>query len=175
MKSTPRQWLLWAALLTTLGATLWLAISDDDDTNAIQVSPPHSSPARVPQPRAAAADVKVAGSGSLDMARLQRNPWPDSKSDLFSSGQPASLMSAQEAAAMPQPVMEVPPVPFTYAGRIEDHGELSVFLAMGDKNLSVKVGDVIGDWKVREITSSRMMLTYQPLRVDVPLMIGEHN
>jgi len=178
MKQTPRQWLVWAALTMTLAATAWTALNGEQaDEVQVAAARPQGSRNDVKGPsksRTATADVKPAGADSLDMARLRRAPWQDSEHNLFGGGQ---LVAQAETIQQPivQQAMEIPPLPFTYAGKLEDHGQFTVFLSLGEKNVSVKTGDIVGDWKVKEITPSRMILSYQPLRADVPLMIGESN
>lgn len=179
MRQTPRQWLVWAALTMTLAATVWTALTDEQaDEVQVAASRPRPQESRttmknLPQPRISA-ESKSAGENSLDVAQLQRTPWQDSTHNLFGGGQ---LVAQAETAQQPivQQAMEIPPVPFTYAGKLEDHGQYTVFLSLGEKNVSVKTGDIVGDWKIKEITPSRMILSYQPLRADVPLMIGESN
>ncbi|MCB5189329.1 hypothetical protein LG198_01120 [Methylobacillus arboreus] len=176
MKLTPGQWLVWSALLATLAATAWTSFTDTDidavQAAARQPDTPRQA-ASMPKPGAPATEVEIAGTGSLDLAQLKRTPWQDSENNLFSGTRAASLAMAE--APVVQQAMEIPPVPFTYAGTLEDQGQYIVFLSMGDKNVSVKTGDVIGDWKIKEIKPPRMTLSYQPLRADVPLMMGESN
>lgn len=172
MKLAPRQWLLLAVLSVTLGATLWTAWNGDDtDTVQVATRAPSTS-AHQSRPRTSAAAVKAANTATLDIDRLKRSPWQDSDRNLFSGGQ-AAAQSPSESQPAAQQALEIPPLPFTYAGKLEDHGEYTVFLSMGNKNISVKNGDVVGDWKVKAITPPRMILSYQPLGADVPLMIGE--
>ncbi|MFL9711317.1 hypothetical protein [Methylobacillus sp. Pita1] len=177
MKQTPRQWLVWAALTMTVAATVWTALNDEQaDEVQVAASRPQGSRTDVkglPKSRTSG-ESRPAGANSLDVAQLQRAPWQDSEHNLFGGGQ---LVAQAETAQQPivQQAMEIPPVPFTYAGKLEDHGQFTVFLSLGEKNVSVKIGDIVGDWKIKEITPSRMILSYQPLRADVPLMIGESN
>lgn len=172
MKLAPRQWLLLLALAVTLSATLWTT-RNGDEADTVQLAPraPRTS-IHQPRPRTSVADVKAANTASLDLEKLKRTPWQDSDRNLF-SGTPTLAQTPAELQAATQQASEIPPLPFTYAGKLEDHGQYTVFLSMGDKNISVKTGDVVGDWKVKEITQSRMILSYQPLRADVPLIIGE--
>ena len=173
MKLAPRQWLLLAVLSVTLGATLWTAWNGDEtDTVQVATRAPSTS-GHQSRPRTSAAAVKAANTATLDIDRLKRTPWQDSDRNLFSGGQAAAQTTAAPQAAQQMPV--IPPVPFTYVGKLEDHGEYTVFLSMGNKNISVKNGDVVGDWKVKAITPPRMILSYQPLGADVPLMIGENH
>ena len=173
MKQTPRQRLVWTALLLTLAATLWTAWHDEQD-DAVQVAITRPQAAILPAERTRAADIKVAGAPALDLRQLQRSPWQEGGDNLFSS---ATIVAQADTTPAPivQQAMEVPPFPFSYAGKLEDQGQYTVFLSMGDKNISVKTGDTVGDWKVKDITANRMILSYQPLRADVPLMIGEHH
>jgi len=173
MKPVQRQRLIWAGLMITLATTLWTALHDEE-ADSVQVA---AAQPRVVVPqttRAQAGSVKHSDTPMLDMRQLQRTPWQDSEHNLFSHAQIVAQAELPEQPIVQQ-AMEIPPVPFTYAGKLEDHGQYTVFLSMGDKNMSVKTGDTVGDWKVKEIDATRMILSYQPLRADVPLLIGEHH
>ena len=109
----------------------------------------------------------------LDMQKLKREPMTDLTHNLFSAGAEKTQQALDTQQAIAQQAVEIPPLPFTYAGKLEDNGQFTVFLSMGDKNYSVKTGDVVGEWKVRSIAPPQMILSYLPLRAEVPLMIGD--
>lgn len=173
MKPVQRQRLIWAGLMITLATTLWTALHDEE-ADTVQVAAAQHRVVAPQTTKTQAGSVKHSDTSMLDMRQLQRTLWQDSKHNLFSHAQIVAQAELPEQPIVQQ-AMEIPPVPFTYAGKLEDHGQYTVFLSMGDKNMSVKTGDTVGDWKVKEIDANRMILSYQPLRADVPLLIGEHH
>lgn len=66
-----------------------------------------------------------------------------------------------------------PPLPFKYLGKLNDAGEIRVFLSHQGKHVIARVGDVInGTYSVEEISGGRMTLLYQPLKEIQTLAIG---
>ena len=58
-------------------------------------------------------------------------------------------------------------------GRLAEGGKNLVFLAMGDRNLVVKAGDIIDNtYRVDEIGASALVLTYLPQNVRQSMPIG---
>ncbi|HEU5284819.1 MAG TPA: hypothetical protein VFU53_13455, partial [Burkholderiales bacterium] len=80
---------------------------------------------------------------------------------------------AVAAAPPPTAAPPPPPPPFTYLGRLAEGGQTTVFLAQGDRNLVVRVGDVIDStYKVEEIGPTLLVLTYLPQNLKQTLSIG---
>jgi hypothetical protein len=58
-------------------------------------------------------------------------------------------------------------------GRLAEGGQTTVFLAQGDRNLVVQVGDVIDNtYKVEEIGPTLLVLTYLPQNLKQTMPIG---
>jgi hypothetical protein len=73
----------------------------------------------------------------------------------------------------PPPKPTAPPLPFQYLGKLNEAGEMRVFLSNQGKNIIAKVGDVInGAYTVQEIAGGRMTFLYQPLNETQVLAIG---
>lgn len=73
----------------------------------------------------------------------------------------------------PPPKPTAPPLPFQYLGKLNEAGEIRVFLNHQGKHLIAKVGDVInGTYSVEEISGGRMTFLYQPLKETQVLAIG---
>ena len=71
------------------------------------------------------------------------------------------------------PKPTAPPLPFQYLGKINEDGEIRVFLNQQGKHIIAKVGDVIdGTYSVEEISGGRMTFLYQPLKEKQVLGIG---
>ncbi|MCB5187949.1 hypothetical protein LG200_08015 [Methylobacillus caricis] len=167
----PRQLIIWAALALSVLATVWTSMAEDDSEVATQKSNrpapalPGSQRTNPVQP-----DMDTL---LLDVQKLKRERMTDLSQNLFSVDSRRAQQAAESQQAVAQQVMEIPPLPFTYAGKLEDNGQFTVFLSMGEKNYSVKIGDVVGEWKVQSINPPNMVLSYLPLRAGVPLMIGD--
>lgn len=73
----------------------------------------------------------------------------------------------------PPSTPKAPPLPFKYLGKLNDAGEIRVFLSHQGKHIVARVGDVInGTYSVEEISGGRMTLRYQPLKEIQTLAIG---
>ena len=165
------------ALTATLAAVYWASGLEDDAAPAVQArapSPPSARSTGVSE----TADSEA--KGPLDLARLQRAPAAEAGADLFGRP-PASIApppppveeprveQVEVPAAPPAP----PPLPFRYMGQLAEAERKTVFLAAGDRNLVVGVGDVIDElYRVDEIGADTLMLTYLPLNVQQTLPTG---
>ena len=164
------------ALTATLAAVYWASGLEDDAAPAVQARAPSLSARPTGVSEAADSEAK----GSLDLARLQRAPAAEPGADLF--GQPPASIApppplveqprveqVEAPAAPPAP----PPLPFRYMGQLAEAGRKTVFLAAGDRNLVVSVGDVIDDlYRVDDFGADALMLTYLPLNVQQTLPTG---
>lgn len=73
----------------------------------------------------------------------------------------------------PPPPPSAPPIPYTYLGRLVDGAVTTVFLTDRQRNLAVKVGDVIdNNYRLEQITDSSLTLTYLPLNAQQQLSLG---
>ncbi len=71
------------------------------------------------------------------------------------------------------PKPTAPPLPFQYLGKLNDGGEMRVFLNHQGKHIIARVGDVInGTYSVDEISGGQMTFLYQPLNEKQVLAIG---
>jgi hypothetical protein len=110
---------------------------------------------------------------ALDLSRLKRAGNAPQTGDAFGArdwNPPPRRLTPKEAAAQramaepPPPPPQAPPLPFTYVGMLGSEDETIVFLAQQDTNHAVKKGDVInGTYRVDEVDSGRVVLTYLPL------------
>lgn len=96
-------------------------------------------------------------------------------------GEPADLFARQRwlppakpvvaAAPPPPPPPTAPPFPYTYMGAMFDEGVPTVFFTKGERVTRARQGDTIdGVYRVDEITSTQMKLTYVPL--DLPVLVA---
>jgi hypothetical protein len=171
-----RSGLLIVGLAATLGAVYWASRLDSSE-EAVE-------PVAVSRPRAApAGPATVArGTGELDLERLHRGPSLDPSADPFAlrDFRPAPAVvkhpiavPAAEVAPAPPPPPQAPPLPFSYMGKLAEGDNTTVFLTLGDRNLVVRVGDMIdNNYRVEEVTDAAVVLTYLPLTVKQTLPIG---
>lgn len=170
-----------AALAATMAAVYWATGLEEEEvvtTVAPAASARTASSSRAPDATRQA--PRSDGGGALDLARLQRAPAAQPGADLF--GQPPAAIAPPpppveraevEEVAPPPPPPTPPPLPFRYMGQLAEADRKTVFLAAGDRNLVVGVGDVIDDlYRVDEIGMDALMLTYLPMNVQQTLPTG---
>lgn len=163
---------IWIALALTLSATVWVSISEETSSEDTDIAAlPRTKKARLPalpMPALASSTQSI----DLNMDNLQRVPLSETPGNLFNIELTDTEPADTEAVAA---IVETPPLPFVYAGKLEDEGRYIVFLTSGNKNYSVAIGDVIDQWQVKSVRPPQMILSYLPLKSDVPLIIGEVN
>lgn len=123
-------------------------------------------------PSVRAAPPGIAGT-ALDLSRLKRGGTGPHSSQAFGARSwdppprklgPREIEAQRAMAEPPPPPPQAPPLPFTYLGMLGDEDETTVFLGQQDTNYAVKKGDVInGTYRVEEVESGRVVLTYLPL------------
>jgi hypothetical protein len=135
-------------------------------------------PASVAPEPAARVNAKIeVTDADLDLDRLKRPEREEERvlasTDPFArrSFAPAPEAAAPQAPAAPQ----VPPLPFTYLGKVIEDGKLSVFLGRGDDSYSVRAGKRIQldpEYRVDRVTPTAVVFTYLPLNakqtLDIP-------
>jgi hypothetical protein len=176
MNSKLRTALLTGALALTLVAVRW-ADKLTDMTEASAGAVAEATPRARVTPGAAANGQPAP---ALDLSKLRRAPVVDPNGDPFGAHSfrpdpPKAKTGAAlvAAAAPPQPPPQAPPLPFAYIGRLSEDRDTTVFLAMGERNLVLKPGDVIDNiYKLEEVSDSAVVLTYLPLSQRQTLSIG---
>jgi hypothetical protein len=72
----------------------------------------------------------------------------------------------------PPPPPQAPSLPFKYVGRWDGgDGEL-VFLAQGEKTVTLRAGQTLAQWRLDSITANAMNFTYVPLQQQRQLRFG---
>jgi hypothetical protein len=157
--------LLALALAATLALTFGWQPPEPGESGVAEASVPE---------RRAAREAARADAPELDLARLSRAPGdvPGGKA-LFGPHSWAPPPAPAPKRAGPPPKPAPPPLPFTYLGRMIEGGETRVFLAGGQHNHVVAVGDVIEEtYRVDSIKDGVITLTYLPLQERQQLAIG---
>ncbi|KAI5915498.1 hypothetical protein [Thauera sp. 2A1] len=171
-----RPLLFGAALLATLAATWWAAMLENT------VAPPATRPgAASPATRGAATSAaalrtpiaRARGAAPAALA-VSRHAWPAEGGTLMaSSAPPAPVVQAPPPA--PPPEAGLPPLPFRFAGLIEERGERSVVLLEGREVRILRAGERIDErYRVDRITPTRIEFTYLPLRQQQSLQVSDH-
>ncbi len=135
---------------------------------------------QAPQP-APKIDAGTAGRGAapvaepqlamLDLKPLRRGDGSASIHDAFAV---RSWLPPKPVRSGPPPKPEAPPLPFTYTGKLVEEGKPTlVFLTKQNDNYVVRAGDVLENaYRVEEVGSETMTLSYLPLNVRQTLSIG---
>ena len=169
--------LLTGALALTLAAVRWAdKLTDMTEASAGSVAE------AVPRPKAESRPATATEqTPALDLTKLRRRgsvAEPDNEAFGPRSFRPAPAKvkgtpAAAALAAPPPPPPQAPPLPFAYIGRLAEDRDITVFLAMGERNLVVKPGDVIDNtYKLEEVSDSALVLTYLPLSQRQTLSTG---
>lgn len=120
--------------------------------------------------------------GELDLRKLQRPRSAGPTGDMFGprdfrpappvAKHPIAQPVAIAQPAPPPPPM-APPLPFAYIGKLAEEGNTTVFLALGERNLAVKPGDVIDNmYRLEGVNDNAVMLTHLPTGMQQSLPIG---
>lgn len=115
----------------------------------------------------------------LDLSKLFRTEEAEQSAapavDPFARRSFAPAARPQQAAAPAAPV--APPLPFRYVGKLIEDGRLQVFLARGEDSFSVSAGGkrgqkLDGDYRIDQVTETKIVFTYLPLKtrqtLDIP-------
>lgn len=167
-----RSILLGSSLLLTLVAT-WYASEIDADSDELLATPQRNLPVTRAELRAelSLSGVQPATHGPPGYPHEQR--MTREGGDLFAP-QSWRPPPPPPIAAPPAPAPRAPELPFRYLGRLEEDGKVIAFLAEGGQQLPrvVRQGDLLLSYRVDEITSQGMRLTYLPLNETQRLLFG---
>jgi hypothetical protein len=155
---------IWPALLLTLAATAWAALSED--TGAELAAP------RMEQSGYRSLIKKTPSPESAELTPFTPRAAIDyDPEDLFPGDTPP-----REEAELEPARPTTPALPFTYAGKLVENGLIVVFLQHGERALTVKAGEVVdNDWRIESISGSTLLFSYLPLGTVVPLTFGVSN
>jgi len=165
LQSLIKQYGIWMLLAITLSATAWISFTEDKAGDVLIVKRPPTN-SRAPAPPIAITD-------EFNMDTLLRPKTDELPSNLFNTDMPVAVQT-QEAISIPLQE-QVPTIPYTYAGKLEEDGHYIVFLTKNGRNYVVREGDALGKWQIKTIRPPQMILSYKPLQAEVPMSIGEVN
>lgn len=154
----PRHLLLGAALLASAGLALLPGPEPVDGVVApvARGARPVPAPAGMPPPSARAARPRFDPGTGADLFPAQSFLPPPSRS-----------------VAPPPPPPEAPALPFAYVGAWTENGVETVFLAQGERVLSVRAGErLAGGWRLDTVQPEALAFTYEPLNQPRTLRIA---
>jgi len=152
--------LLYVILLATVLAVIFAPPVQEP------VEPSHSPNAYIPENNKTASSINMFAHSTAPVDRFmpqKRTGLQDAPGDLFVVDRPPTpTTTSNRTAPPPKPVP--PPLPFTYMGKMDENGELTVFLTKGDVPYVAKVGSVLdGQYRVESIRPPVVEFTYIPL------------
>lgn len=165
---------LWlgGGLLLTLLAT-WYAAGVDDAGDELLAAPQRTAPA------ARASAPNLPGLPAISSTNHSATREPEAQRMTREGGDLFAISSWQPpppppAAVAPAPPPRAPALPYRYLGRMEEDGRVIAFLAEGAQLQPrvVRQGDLLPNYRVDEITSLGMRLTYLPLNETQRLLFG---
>ena len=169
MAVTPKtRWMIiGAAFALTLAAVNW--VNQTESIATAQASSTEVRPSPATQDTAKKADT-------IQLNKLKRAPFDAEAQadDPFKSK--SWYVPPPPPKALPPPPPTAPPLPFTYLGKLDEEGVMTVFLTRQDRNYVIKAGDVIdGTYRVDTVTPSSITLTYLPLDIKQSMPLGDSN
>ena len=78
-------------------------------------------------------------------------------------------------APPPPPPPRAPPLPFAYLGKMQDGAAMTVFVSQGARNIVLRSGDTLPQYRVDSITPTDMTFVYLPLGEKQRLTFGSEN
>lgn len=162
-----RHSLLLAALVATVAAANW--VGNEEATALLPVSQPVAQTAelRVPPPTAATAVTEP-----VEVEKLQQRSVSREFGDMFPSRSWQPPPSPPAKSAPPR----APPLPFAFLGRMVEDGKTVVFLTRQDQVFTVTAGDTVaGNYRIEEVGTETVVITYLPLQERQVLNIGAIN
>jgi hypothetical protein len=173
---TRRSLLLAAGLLVSLAWSAWLLVQGGDD-GVVQATARAASRTSLPR-EAGATRLALANPAPARPAPLaeldadERPAPPQHARNLFAeySYEPPK----PKAVAPPPEPPHAPPLPWTYAGRLEIDGRTSYLLDAPGKTLALAVGEADADFQLLEASGQQLTFLHGPTGLRVPLTIPTH-
>jgi len=157
-----RHWLLGTALAATVAATLWASQSEEDV--AVQ---PVAGKSRTPQGQAPAKSVATTEPlAAVSWNPVRREPWATPPDTQFAAWAPPPPPRVVAQPPPPPPPPMAPAFPYQLIGRMVDGEQTLALLAGPTRSLAVRAGELIdGQWKVDQINTSGLAVTWQPAQL----------
>jgi len=164
--------ILWSALAATIVAVL--LVEDEAEVPLEEVVQPAVRSSGSQRQRDRLEQVHEI----LPVDRLGKRQFSATADDIFAivswepkrtvsvDAEEQALRARQEEIRWQPPPPAAPPLPFEYLGRVISQGRVRVFLARGDENYAVGVGErIYAEYRVERIREGAVELTYLPLGI----------
>ena len=102
----------------------------------------------------------AAANDGIDLAKLKRGEASQPQNDPFSR----KGFEGQQAVSVVNEKPAAPPLPFRYFGRLTENGKTETFVMLGDELLSLASGQKHGEYRVDQVSATRISFTYLPLK-----------
>jgi len=175
VKSAAKRAVLYGVLAFS-AAVAWYANTHNAQSEVVAVS-------ERPTARSVAKDINadvghgavISGTESLRMADMDRHPSELSDVDPFAVKSWAVAASAAPVAPPPQPKPIAPPLPYSYAGKIqEDDGRWMVYLVKGETSYEVHQGETFDSvYRLNTVGTAQLEIEYLPLSTKQALLITQ--
>ena len=171
--SARRKSTLFGALALTLFACYWISSAEDagDARLALpteRITAPRRAPPAGPTSPAASA------SQALPLTRPQRDDMAVGDQNPFAGKSWAAPIAAADTPPpppVPDPV--APPLPFTYAGKLEEGSKWIIYLSKGTQSFAVSKGDTFDtNYRLEGIDNGNLVILYLPLSAKQLLPTG---
>jgi len=144
----PRQIALGAGLAATVAATIWLALSPEEEAVVATAGMRRDAAPRAAAPASAAAS-KPASTWPIRLVAEPREAWAPPTDPLFAAWSP--------------PPPRAPNFPYQLMGRMEEGGVAQALLSGPLRSFGVRAGDVIdGQWRVEQVGATGVKLVWIP-------------
>jgi hypothetical protein len=173
MSPFQRRLALYGVLAVFVALAIWAPQGDAGAPATLPVRAAGPAPlvsAHAPAPQ------QNAGPGSIRLDKLARTFVAVDEGNPFGvrSWMPAAPPPVAAAAPAPAPAPTAPPLPFTFAGKLEvAPGKWVVYLAKGEQSYAVSKGDTFdGNYRFEGIEDGKLVFVYLPLTTRQLLPIG---
>jgi hypothetical protein len=174
--STRRKSILFGALALTLFACYWMSSAQDGGASDLALpteritAPRRELPAGAPSPAAATADqaLPLTPPQREDMAVGEQNPFAG-------KSWAAPIAAAETPPPPPAPDPVAPPLPFTYAGKLEEGSKWIIYLSKGTQSFAVSKGEIFDtNYRLEGIDNGNgnLIILYLPLSTKQLLPTG---
>lgn len=172
-------------LVSADGDSIWAPALVPPSPDQAPLTAPEAKAEPVTQPDAEPTQSRVPKTGKdslsdelrrIRIGRLTCSAEPGASTDLFAGKSwyvPPPPPKPKPPPPPPPPT--APPLPFAFMGSYQEtDGRLIIFLTKGERLYTVSPGDVIdGTYRVEDVVSGQLGLTYLPLNIRQSMSVGE--
>lgn len=163
----PRHLILGLALLVTAG--LAFLPGPEDEAEVVAPLTREERAGRAPSAPVSASTPSAASAAPTGRPALLARPG----ADLFPAQSFRPPPAPVRPVLLPPPPPMAPPLPFAYVGAWTEAGVETVFLAQGERVLSVRTGQALaGGWRLDTVQPEALVFTYEPLNQPRTLRIA---